>query len=123
MDSDGMTNPEPTNPAYAGKTCGKEIREPMTAGRELSFDDCADVHSQLVTDAVAESFKLSAVPVSFFNDSVRMAVDAGYLLGLRDSRARVVEIIEDKVPHDGYCAMGDCTGCQIIGELLEAIND
>jgi hypothetical protein len=37
-------------------------------------------------------------------------------------RARIERIIEANVPHDGHCAMNDCTGCQIVYELKEAIN-
>ncbi len=37
-------------------------------------------------------------------------------------RARCVQIIEDHVPHDGYCSMNNCTGCQIIDELKARIN-
>ena len=40
----------------------------------------------------------------------------------RVERDRIVAIIEANVPHDGYCSMDDCTGCEIVDRLKRLIE-
>lgn len=40
----------------------------------------------------------------------------------RGERDRAIAIIEDNVPHNGYCSMNDCDGCDLINKLLELIR-
>jgi hypothetical protein len=42
--------------------------------------------------------------------------------GEKAATDRALTIIRANVPHDGYCSMDDCTGCQIVYELTKLIE-
>ena len=53
-------------------------------------------------------------------DTWRVRADADR--AARVERDRIVAIIEANVPHDGYCSMDDCTGCEIVDRLKRLIE-
>lgn len=47
---------------------------------------------------------------------------SAYDKGVEETRTHIKGIIQDNVPHDGYCSMDDCNGCRLVDELLRKIG-